>query len=92
MSSTVFDLLDCNEDETADDSSLDWDYSDAQEHPDPDPSDIFHQPSTDNSFMHPPLNLSAHSENLDTNRVYTFNSIYLLSLYGNKRMPVCVCL
>ena len=74
-SSTVFDLLHCNEDETADDSSLDWDYSDAQEHPDPDPSDIFHQPSTDNSFMHPPLNLSAHSENLDTNRVYTFNSI-----------------
>ncbi len=72
-SSTVFDLLDCNVDENTDESSLDWDYSDAQEYPDT--SDIFHHPSTENSFIHPPLNLSTTSENLDTNRVYTFNSI-----------------
>ena len=55
------------------DESYDWDYSAIQELRDP--SEVFDTPPMDNSFMHPPLNLSATSENLQTDRVYTFNTL-----------------
>ena len=76
-SSTQENLLDQtdNQSQQSDDSSLHWDYSDNLElEQDIDTNDVFCDPAHDNSFMHPPLNLSASSPTME-NRVYNFTSL-----------------
>ena len=77
LSSTTENFLDGNVDdnrsETSEKSSIEWDYSDMNEHLDTD--DIFPQQPLDDSFMNPPLNLTATNVNVDTNRVYDFTSL-----------------
>ncbi len=76
-SSTQENLLDQtdNQSQKSNDSSLYWDYSDNIEiDEDIDTNDVFTDPAHDNSFMHPPLNLTASSPTM-TNRVYNFTSL-----------------
>ena len=74
-SSTNDQLIDISDNlsQISNDSSEQWDYTDIVEHPDPD--EIFHECNLDNSFMHPPLNLSSVSNTVEPGRVYTYNSI-----------------
>ena len=77
LSSTAPNFLDENNDdnrsETSDKSSVEWDYSDINEHIDTD--DVFPQQPLNDSFMNPPLNLTATDINVDTNRVYDFTAL-----------------
>ena len=75
FSTTVDNLLDnTNLSEASDDSILDqWDYSDTVELYNPDY--IFAPPTLDDSFMNPPLNLSATSMTVEPGRVYTLDSL-----------------
>ena len=76
ISTTRADLLDSTLlTQASDDDSISdmWDYSDNVELDNPDI--IFPTPTLDDSFMNPPLNLSATSMTVAPNRVYTLNSL-----------------
>ena len=78
-SSTTQNLLDDETDyedsksQQSDSSDFAWDYSGNEEILDPD--DIFPTPALDDSWIRPPLNLQAESDNVQTNRVYDLTNL-----------------